>query len=197
MELDVIAMGDALRLIEERRGDAVVVPTMTAGQGWRKVTGNESLDLPVSGAMGKASSVALGICLAQPDKSVILADGDGSLLMNLGTLVTIAEQAPENLYHFVLDNGCYAVTGGQPVPNAESVSFATLARGAGYASTFEFDDLEDFATNLDAVMGAKGPVFVTLKTEPEIENTPVNLRPRGRVRRTPEVIGDVRQALIS
>ena len=83
------------------------------------------------------------------------------------------------------------------MPNAESVSFATLARGAGYASAFEFDDLEDFATNLDAVMGAKGPVLVSLKTEPEIENTPVNLRPRGRVRRTPEVIGDVRQALIS
>ena len=56
-------MVDALRLIEERRQDAVVIPTMMGGQGWRKVTGDESLDLPVSGAMGKASSLALGICL--------------------------------------------------------------------------------------------------------------------------------------
>ena len=76
----MIIMADALRLIEERRHDAVVVPTMTAGQSWRKVTGDESFDLPVNGAMGKASSVALGICLARPDKKVILVDGDGSLL---------------------------------------------------------------------------------------------------------------------
>ena len=191
----MITMADALRLIEERRQDAVVVPTMTAGQGWRKITGNESLDLPVSGAMGKASSVALGICLARPDKRVILVDGDGSLLMNLGTLVTIGGKAPENFYHFVLDNGCYAITGGQPVPNADTVNFATLARGAGYASAFEFEDLEDFATSVDELMGATGPVLVSLKTEPEIENTPLNLRPRSRARRTPEAIKEVKQAL--
>ena len=188
-------MVDALRLIEERRQDAVVVPTMTAGQGWRTATGDESLDLPISGAMGKASSVALGICLARPDKRVILVDGDGSLLMNLGTLVTVGGQAPENLYHFVLDNGVYAITGGQPVPNAGKVSFTTLAEAAGYASAFEFEDLEELATSMDRLMSATGPVLVALKTEPEIENTPVNLRPRGRVRRTPEIIKDVKEAL--
>ena len=193
--MDVISMVDALRLIEEHRQDAVVVPTMTAGQGWRRVTGAESLDLPISGAMGKASSVALGICLARPDKRVILVDGDGSLLMNLGTLVTVGGQAPENLYHFVLDNGVYAITGGQPVPNAGKVSFMTLARGAGYASAFEFEDLEELATSMDRLMSATGPVLVSLKTEPEVENTPLNLRPRGRVRRTPEVIKDIKQAL--
>ena len=188
-------MVDALRLIEERRQDAVVIPTMMGGQGWRKVTGDESLDLPVSGAMGKASSLALGICLARPDKRVILVDGDGSLLMNLGTLVTVGGQAPENLYHFVLDNGVYAITGGQPVPNSGTVNFATLARGAGYASAFEFEDLEEFATSVDELMSARGPVLVSLKTKPEIENTPINLRPRSRARRTPEIIKDVKQAL--
>ena len=183
-------MVDALRLIEERRQDAVVVPTMTAGRGWPKITGNESLDLSVSGAMGQASSVALGICLARPDKRVILVDGDGSLLMNLGTLVTVGGQSPENLYHFVLDNGCYFITGGQPVPNAGNVNFVTLARGTGYASAFGFEDLEEFATSVDELMNATGAVLVSLKTEPEIENTPL-LRPR----RTPEAIKDVKQAL--
>lgn len=190
----MIAMDDALRLIEERRGDAVVLPTMVGGRGWQKLTGDESLNLPVSGAMGKASSVALGLCLARPDRKVIVIDGDGSLLMNLGTLVTVGGQAPENLCHVVLDNGVYAVTGGQPVPNAENFSFAGLAKAAGYAATFEFDDLEELATGVDEVMSSVGPVFVSIKTVPEIENTPIRQRVR-TARRTPEAIKDLARAL--
>ena len=190
----MIAMDDALRLIEERRGDAVVLPTMVGGREWQKVTQNESLDLPVSGAMGKASSVALGLCLAQPDRKVIVIDGDGSLLMNLGTLVTVGGQAPENLCHVVLDNGMYAVTGGQPVPNAENVSLAGLAKAAGYAATFEFDDLEELAIGVDEVMSSAGPVLLSIKVVPEIENTPVRQRVRA-VRRTPEAIEDLARAL--
>ena len=190
----MIAMDDALRLIEERRGDAVVLPTMVGGRGLQRLTGNESLDLPVSGAMGKASSVALGLCLARPDRKVIVIDGDGSLLMNLGTLVTVGGQAPENLCHVVLDNGVYAVTGGQPVPNAENISFAGLAKAAGYAATFEFDDLEELATGVDEVMSSAGPVFVSIKTAPEIENTPIRQRVR-TARRTPEAIKDLARAL--
>ena len=158
------------------------------------MTQNESLDLPVSGAMGKASSVALGLCLAQPDRKVIVIDGDGSLLMNLGTLVTVGGQAPENLCHVVLDNGMYAVTGGQPVPNAENVSFAGLAKAAGYEATFEFDDLEELATGVDEVMSSAGPVLLSIKVVPEIENTPVRQRVRA-VRRTPEAIEDLARAL--
>ncbi|MCH9010930.1 MAG: hypothetical protein IIC21_09925 [Chloroflexi bacterium] len=62
----MIPLNEALRIIEERRDDAVVLPTMTGGNGWRGLTRNEAMDLPVSGAMGKASSIALGLCLAQP-----------------------------------------------------------------------------------------------------------------------------------
>ena len=191
----MITMNDALRLIEKRRDDAVVVPTMTGNRGWHDVSGDESLDLPVGGAMGKASSVALGICLARPDKKVVVVDGDGSLLMNLGSLVTIGGQAPANLVHVVMDNGVYAVTGGQPVPNANGFSFAGLAEAAGYARSFAFDDLEEFAMQIDEVMGAKGPVMVAIKTEPEIQNTPIRERPRGATRRTPEAIKDLVQAL--
>ena len=190
----MITMNDALRLIEERREDAIVVSVATGSRGWSEVSRNKSLDLPASGAMGKASSVALGLCLARPDRKVIVIDGDGGLLMNLGTLVTVSGQAPENLYHFVLDNLVYAVTGGQPVPNPGGFNFVGLARAAGYAAAYEFDDLEEFATSIDEVMESKGPVLVSLATVPEIENVPVWLR-RRRFRRTPEAIKDLVQAL--
>ena len=97
----MITMNDALRLIEERREDAVVLPTMTATRGWQEMTHNEDLDLPVAACLGKASSVALGVCIARPDKKIIVVDGDGSLLMNLGSLVTIGGMSPENLYHSI------------------------------------------------------------------------------------------------
>lgn len=189
----MITMNDALRLIEERRGDAVVLPTMTGNAGWARVSRNESLDLPVSGGMGKASSIALGVALAQPDKKVIVVDGDGSLLMNLGSLVTIGGKAPENFYHFVIHNGVYAVTGGQPVPNAENITFAGIAEGAGYAASFEFDDLEEFSTSLDEVMSTKGPVMIALKSEPVIESAPVDERIPAR--RTPVAMKDLKRAL--
>ena len=68
--------------------------------------------------MGKASSIGLGIALARPDKKVLVIDGDGSLLMNLGSLVTVANMSPKNLVHFVYQNGTYGVSGGQPIPGS-------------------------------------------------------------------------------
>src|SRR5215831_15834536 len=65
-------------------------------------------------------------------EKIIVFDSEGDLLMNLGILPTIAEQAPKNFYHFLLDNECYATTGGQPVPNAKNVAYDVMARGAGY-----------------------------------------------------------------
>jgi len=107
-------------------------------------------------------------------------DGDGSLLMNLGTLVTLASKAPKNLYHFVFDNGAYCVTGGQPVPGAGKMDWVEMAKGAGFAATFSFDNIEDLTTGIDQVLDTPGPVFVHLKISPEIENTPVQFRQRPR-----------------
>ena len=95
------------------------------------------------GAMGLASSHGLGLALGQPDKRIVVLDGDGSLLMNLGTLVTIGAQAPKNLVHFVCHNGCYEANGGHPIPNAE-VDFTGLARAAGYRRTHDFSELTSF-----------------------------------------------------
>lgn len=172
---------DAVRVIDSRRDGAMIVPTMNANNvhfGLPTVTTNQNMDLPVSGAMGKASSLALGLALAQPGKKVFCLDGDGSLLMNLGTLVTLANKAPQNLYHFLFNNGVYAVTGGQPIPGSGQTDWETMARAAGYAAVFSFDNLEDLTTGLDEVMAAVGPVFIHLEVEPEIENTPVQFRTR-------------------
>ena len=172
---------DAVRVINSKRNGAMIVPTMNANNvhfGLPTVSTDEKMDLPLSGAMGKASSLGLGLALAQPDKKVFVLDGDGSLLMNLGALVTMANKAPTNLLHFLFNNGVYAVTGGQPIPGAEQTDWDGMARAAGYASVFSFDNLEDLTTGTDEVLKAQGPVFVHLQVEPQVENTPVQFRQR-------------------
>ena len=154
---------EATRAINRERGDAVVVGTMTPNRYWESVSDRPELDLPIFGAMGKASSVALGLALARPDRKVLVLDGDGALLMNLGTLVTIAGQQPENLVHFVFEDGVYFTTGGQPVPGAGSFDLAGMATSAGIEESYQFDDLEDFVSELPAGLAKKGPVFVCLK----------------------------------
>lgn len=186
---------DALRVVERERNGAVVFTTMMGNRVWRQVSRNPKLDLPVGGAMGKASSVALGLALAQPELRIIIVDGDGSLLMNLGSLVTIANKGPANLYHIVLENGVYAITGGQPVPGAGRFNFAGMAREAGYRNTYTFASLEEFANKAAQVLNETGPVFVCLKIKPEVDNTPIHVRPRP-ARRTADAVKDLREALL-
>lgn len=118
------------------------------------------------GAMGLLSSQALGFALGRPDKRVLVFDGDGSLLMNLGTLVTIGEVAPPNFIHFVCENGTYEANGGHRVPGAGRVDFAAMAMAAGYRNAYAFSEIEDFKARIGAVLKEQGPVFVTLKIEP-------------------------------
>ena len=172
---------EAVKLIDANRGDAVIVATMNANNvrfGLPSITTQQNLDMPLSGAMGKASNFGLGLALAQPDRKIMVLDGDGSLLMNLGAMVTMANKTPENICHVLFDNGVYAVTGGQPVPGSGRADWEGMAKAAGYAATFSFDNLEDLATSISEVMAAKGPVFVHLAIKPEIENTPVQFRQR-------------------
>ena len=119
---------ELMSIVERFRDKAVVVPAMRANIGWAAVSNDIARDVPASGAMGKTNSFALGVALARPEEKVIIFDGDGSLLMNLGALVTIANKSPRNLYHFVMDNGVYATTGGQEVPGAETTDYATMGQ---------------------------------------------------------------------
>jgi len=163
---------EALEVISRHRGENIVIATMTCNREWSPISTNPDFDLPVGGSMGKASSMGLGLALARPDKKVLVLDGDGALLMNLGSLVTIANMAPPNLIHFVFENTVYRTTGGQPIPNVGRFSFAALARDAGYANVHEFDNTEDLERNIDNIINAQGPTFVRLDITPATERPP-------------------------
>lgn len=180
---------EALHAIADLRTDEVVVTHMSTAWEWPRLSRRPDLDLPLTGCMGKASSLGLGIALGRPDVRVLVLDGDGSLLSNLGSLVTIAHMAPCNLVHFVFENGTYDTSGGQPIPGAGKVDFAGLALEAGYRSAYEFDDLDDLRWSLPDILKEEGPVLVCLKVEPGWSTSP---RPQ---RRTPQAIWEVAQAL--
>ena len=186
---------DMLKIFQQHRGDAIVVPGR-GGRHWVDISTCPSRDAPVGDpAMGGHASFAFGLALAQPDKKVVVFDSEGDLLMNLGVLPSIAEQAPKNFYHFLLDNECYATTGGQPVPNAKNLAYDVVARGAGYPQTYAFDTLEDFSDNLKAILDQPGPVFVALKVDPEIENEPIGRRARWQTRTRDQVLKDLQAEL--
>ncbi len=185
---------DVVEAIAPHRGDAVVIHTMMAIRYWNQVSQRPDLDIPISNGMSKAVSLGLGIALAQPQRKVIVLDGDGSLLMNLGALVTVAQMAPRNLYHFVFENGIYGITGGQPIPGKDMVSFEGMARAAGYPAAFTFDDLEEFKTRVGEVLSGTAPALVCVKTTPEVENRPINQRPTTG-RGMPAAMRDVRRVL--
>ena len=140
----------------------IVLPVYSTAFDWIDIRPNP-LNYLSHGAMGLASSHALGLALGRPDRRVIVLDGDGSLLMNLGTLVTSAAAAPKNLFHFVCENGTYEANGGHPTPNRGNVNFAGFARSAGHKNVYEFSDLKIFEQQVGAILSETGPVFVCLK----------------------------------
>jgi len=153
---------ECLKILRRHVTDQIVVATYSSANDWIQLS-DRPLDYYAFGAMGLASSHALGIALARPDKRVIVLDGDGSLLMNLGTLVTIGEVAPPNLYHFVCENGTYEANGGHPIPGRGNVDFAGFARSAGYRAVHAFSDLKNFEQQVGALLAEPGPLFVDLK----------------------------------
>ena len=152
-----------------RRADDVVVTSMGAARIWMAL-GARPLDLPlVPSSMGTAPSIGLGIALAQPGRRVIVVNGDGAMLMNLGSLVTITAAAPANLTLILADNGVYEVTGAQPTPGAAagradgaSVDFEVIARACGFRSVYHFSNAASWTRDIERVLGEPGPTFVLL-----------------------------------
>ena len=117
----------AINVLSRRRDDQVVVSTMTIMAPWTAKGANER-DLRCVGFMGGSSTLGLGVALARPDTTVWILDGDGSLAMQLGSLLTISNSAPENFVHIVFNNGVYDTSGAQPTLAAKNMSFAELAK---------------------------------------------------------------------
>jgi phosphonopyruvate decarboxylase len=153
-----------------RRDDDVVVTTMGAAREWMAgaAGGTHPLDLVfVPSSMGQAPSLGMGLALARPDRRVIVCNGDGSMLMNLGTLASITAAAPPNLHLLVLDNGVYEVTGAQPTPGVGRVDFAAIARACGYQAAWRFSDADAWSRHAAEVLAAPGPTFVALDVLPD------------------------------
>lgn len=157
---------DCLKAVARHVTDTdIVLPVYSTAFDWITIRPHP-LNYLAHGAMGLASSHALGLALGLPDRRVIVLDGDGSLLMNLASLVTIAEAAPRNLFHFVCENGAYEANGGHPIPGRDRIDFAGFASAAGYRAVHAFSDLEMFEQQVGAVLAGPGPVFAALKLAP-------------------------------
>ena len=154
---------DILRLIAAERGTAVVIPTMTTAPAWREIAPDD-FSVTCSGFMGGASTLGLGIALARPDRRVVVFDGDGSLLMQLGSLASIAAARPRNLTHLLFKNGVYHTSGAQEIPGGLTVDFVQMAKGAGYKNAYRIGELDDFKRKLPSIFGDEGPLMVELIT---------------------------------
>jgi thiamine pyrophosphate-dependent acetolactate synthase large subunit-like protein len=134
------------------------------------------------GSMGLAAPIALGVALAQPKRRVFALEGDGSLLMQMGSLATIAMVAPRNLAIVVWDNGMYQITGAQKTATAEIADLVAMARGAGIVQSAWAKDEDDFERMIDEALRSDGPWFIGARTDAET--------PKIQTPREPVVIKD-------
>ena len=114
--------------------------------------------------MSQGPALGLGLALAQPNRGVVVVNGDGCMLMSLGSLVTMANH-PANLYLLILDNALYEVTGGQPTAGTGHVDFAAMARAAGIRRVYAFDAIDDWRAKAAEALTGPGPVVVWLRVE--------------------------------
>jgi len=165
---------EALATLRAERSDGdVVVSAMGAAREWMTL-GTHPLDwVFVPSSMGQATSLGLGLALAQPHRRIIVLNGDGSTLMNLGSLVTITAEQPANLVIVTLDNGVYEITGAQPTPGGatgrkagDRVDYLGVARACGFGSVFHFTALAEWKVGLRGVLDATGPTFALLDVAP-------------------------------
>ena len=149
--------------------DQIVVTNQGSARILPKLRGRE-LDFHYNpSTMGGAIPLALGLALAQPRREVLVVSGDGSLLMSLGALVTVASSGVQNLTVILLDNGIYEVTGGQRTPAPPALDYCGLARAAGFASVASFQQLADWQAQAAAALSRPGPRFIHLSVEPAPE----------------------------
>ena len=163
------------------RNDAVVVTTMATVRPWGRHSSSDLDFASADSAMGHAADLALGIALAQPQRKVICLNGDGSMLMTLGTLVTAVQSGATNFVLFIVENGTYEITGNQPVPGTGFVDFVGMARAAGFQKTFSIDDPDDYPAQLALALQCEGPVLIAVRVEPGLE-TPLSRTPREQAR---------------
>jgi thiamine pyrophosphate-dependent acetolactate synthase large subunit-like protein len=186
---------EALEVLAARRGRHFVLTTHGSIDLWVSLS-DTPLDfsyVPVS--MGQAPALGLGLALARPGRGVVVATGDGSVLMNLGCLVTLANH-PADVYLVIVDNGVYEVTGGQAVPGTGRTDFAGLARSAGIRRVYSCRTAEEWRGVAAQALSGPGPVVVWLHVEARPgQRAPVAARPMAeQVARLRQLLGADRPA---
>lgn len=156
---------EAVRTFADLRSDAIIVCTMTTMK-WLWEISPSPLNVSAVPMMGGASALGLGLALACPKRNVIVLDGDGSLLMELGSLATIAGASATNLIHAVFVNGVwFEGTADIAVPAARSIDFSAMAAAAGYPATYRIQDVAVLRSSIREVLSGHGPSMIHLDIE--------------------------------
>ena len=181
----MLTRAQLLEPLARHRSNEVVVTTMSVTRAWGRLSDHDLDFASTDSAMGHAADLALGIALARPDRTVVCLNGDGSMLMTLGTLATVVGSGASNYVLFVIDNGVFEITGHQSVAASGQVDYAAMAQAAGFQRVLTFDDARSYAESIGDILTQPGPTFVHLMVEPGSEG-PIsrNDREKGRYLRT-------------
>jgi thiamine pyrophosphate-dependent acetolactate synthase large subunit-like protein len=166
---------EAIRAIAASLNDEPVVVSLGHPAYDLYAAGDRPLNFYTWGSMGLTTSIALGLALARPDQRVCAIDGDGSLLMNLGSLATIGSCAPPNLFIIVMDNGQYGTTGGQGTATAGTADLEGVARALGIVNTATVQNLPELQDALQRTRNRSGPWMTVAKVD---ESVPTSKPPQ-------------------
>ncbi len=162
----MLTVAQLLGPLARYRTDEVVVTTMSVVRPWGRLSDSDLDFASADSAMGHAADLALGIALARPERRVICLNGDGSMLMCLGTLATAVDAEAHNFVLVVSDNGEYEITGHQPVAGAGRLDWAALARASGFRRVLHVNDPRAWADVVPEILTTPGPTFVHAVVEP-------------------------------
>ena len=171
------------RLVARLKNDEAVVGGIGNTNFDLWAAGHRPQNFYMLGSMGLAFPIALGVALAQPDRRVFALEGDGSLLMQLGCLSTIATLKPKNLSMIVMDNGIYQITGAQPTPAAATTDLMAVAIGCGLTNSTWAADEEDFERLVDRSLTSSEPMLIGVRIDDKpgtgaTRRDPVQIRER-------------------
>ncbi len=167
---------DLARILLEDRGGMLVVAGLGAPAWDITAVGDGPQNFPLWGGMGGAAMIGLGLALAQPERQVLVLTGDGEMLMGIGSLATVAHQAPRNLSIVVQDNEHYGETGMQETATRHGTDLVMMARGAGIRNTMFVTEAGDVPALKAAIHANEGPFFAVVKIDPA--SKPLVLPPR-------------------
>ena len=168
------------RLVAKLKNDEAVIGGIGNSNFDLWNAGRRAQNFYMLGSMGLAAPIALGVALAQPKRRVFALEGDGSLLMQLGCLATIANVAPKNLTVIAWDNALYQITGSQKTATAGKADLVEIARAAGIAQSAWANDEADFERRIDAALSGEGPWFIGARID--------GAAPKGQTPREPVAI---------